>query len=145
MGGPALSTTDERPAGPPYLLDTHIWLWYLVGSERVPDTIRTEIELAVGQSWVSPISVWELGMLHARGRIDLRGGLRTWLDAAMRAFPVQEASLTREVALRSHEIDLGHRDPADHLLAATALVHGLTLLTLDERMAAASWLPTRSA
>lgn len=25
--------------------------------------------------------------------------------------------------MRSHEVQLGHRDPADNLLAATALVH----------------------
>ena len=67
------------------------------------------------------------------------------MEAALTRFPIEEAALTREVALRSGQLDLGHRDPADHLLAATAIVHGLTLLTLDERMAMAPWLPTRSA
>ena len=91
------------------------------------------------------MSVWEIGMLHARGRIDLRGGPRRWVDDALRGFPLQEAALTSDVALRSHELEIGHRDPADHLLAATALVHGLTLITMDERLADAAWLPTRSA
>jgi PIN domain nuclease of toxin-antitoxin system len=84
-------------------------------------------------------------MLHARGRVELAGGLRDWVERALRGFPLGEASLTREVALRSHEIDLGHRDPADHLLAATALVHGLTVMTLDDRLSKATWLPTRGA
>jgi PIN domain nuclease of toxin-antitoxin system len=66
------------------------------------------------------------------------------METALSRFPLTEAALTTEVALRSTEIDLGHGDPADHLLAATALVHGLTLLTLDERLLAADWLPTRS-
>jgi len=78
-------TIQPPPAGPPFLLDTHIWLWHVGGSERLP------------------------------------------------------------VALRAHEIDLGHRDPADHLIAATALVYGLTLMTVDARLVAAPWLPTRSA
>jgi PIN domain nuclease of toxin-antitoxin system len=41
-------------------------------------------------------------------------------------------------------LDLGHRDPADQVLAATALAHGLTLITLDARLTGADWLPTLS-
>ena len=145
MGGTALSSPGEPQPGPPYLLDTHVWLWYVTGSGRLAPTLLTAIDGAVGHLWISPMSVWEIGMLHVRGRIDLQGGPRRWVDAAMRGFPLQEATLTSDVALRSHELNLGHRDPADHLLAATALVHGLTLITLDERLAGAAWLPTLSA
>ncbi|HKZ92131.1 MAG TPA: type II toxin-antitoxin system VapC family toxin [Candidatus Limnocylindrales bacterium] len=139
--------TSEAPsdaAGPHLLLDTHAWLWYLTGSVRLPPELRIAIDAAVGRVWLSPISVWEVGMLHARGRVALRGGTRAWVETALRSFPVHEAALTGEVALRSQELELGHRDPADHLLAATTLVHGLTLVTLDERLTAASWLPTLS-
>ena len=102
------------------------------------------IDEAAGRIWYSPMSVWEIGMLCARGRIDLEGGPRAWLQTALARFPLDEAALTREVALRSSELDLGHRDPVDHLLAATALVHGLTFLTVDERLIGIPWLPTRS-
>lgn len=44
----------------------------------------------------------------------------------------------------SQEIDLGHRDPADHFIAATAIVYELTLLTVDQRLTKARWLTTRS-
>ncbi|CAN5548788.1 type II toxin-antitoxin system VapC family toxin [soil metagenome] len=146
MGSAPLTGSRDRTPDPPheYLLDTHIWLWYVVGSDRLPATLRTTIDASIGHLWISPISVWELGMLHTRGRIELKEGPRRWLDSALSRFPLKEASLTTEVALRSHEVDLGHRDPADHLLAATALVHGLTLVTLDARLAAASWLSTVS-
>jgi PIN domain nuclease of toxin-antitoxin system len=111
----------------------------------LPPRFRIVIDDAIGQLWISPVSVWEVGMLHARGRIDLRGGPRRWVDDALRGFPLQEAALTSDVALRSHDLEIGHRDPADHLLAATALVHGLTLITMDERLADDAWLTTRSA
>jgi PIN domain nuclease of toxin-antitoxin system len=141
VGGPAL--TLERP-GPPYLLDTHVWLWYLGGSDRLPPGLRIAMDAAVGHLWYSPISVWEIGMLEARGTLKLDGGARAWLGTALTRYPLQEAALTREVALRSTELALGHRDPADHVLAATALVHGLTLVTVDERLRGAAWLSTRS-
>ena len=44
----------------------------------------------------------------------------------------------------SNELDLPHRDPADRFLAATALVFGLMLVTLDRRLQMADRLPTYS-
>lgn len=139
MGGAALT------GGPPYLLDTHIWFWYLNGSDRLVPTLRSELALAAGGLWLSPVSVWELGMLHVRGRVRLEPGPRDWIVDALQAMPLTEAPVTTEVALRSNELDLGHRDPADRFLASTALVFGLTLVTADERLLAAHWLPTRAA
>lgn len=146
MGGTPLTQARGHPARPgaPYLLDTHIWVWYVAASERLPRSLRGAIDDASGNVWLSPISVWELGMLHARGRVELEGGPRAWVTRALSRFPLAEASLTTDIALRSHEVDLDHRDPADRLLAASALVHGLTMMTVDERLARASWLPTRS-
>lgn len=131
--------------GPPYLLDTHIWFWYLDGSERLAPTLRTELGATADALWLSPVSAWELGMLHARGRVRLDPDPRGWVTDALRALPLTEAPLTMEVAVRSHELDLGHQDPADRFLASTALVYGLTLVTADERLLGAPWLPTRSA
>jgi PIN domain nuclease of toxin-antitoxin system len=123
-----------------YLLDTHVWFWYLVGSERLPQPLRERIDAAPGDCWLSAVSVWELGLLARRGRVEISGSYRAWVGAAFARLPLQEAPLTREVAIRSLEIDLGHRDPADHFLAATALTHELTLLTADARLAGQEWL-----
>jgi PIN domain nuclease of toxin-antitoxin system len=127
-----------------FLLDTHIWFWYLVGSARLPSGLRQELDRSREACWLSPISVWELGILAARGRVRLQTPLRRWVVQAYAQFPVREAPLNQEVALTSHEITLPHRDPADHFLAATALVYDLTLMTVDSRLTQAAWLPTRS-
>lgn len=127
-----------------FLLDTHIWFWYLVGSDRLPAGLRQELDRSMEACWLSPISVWELGMLAARGRVHLHTNLRQWVARAYAQFPLKEAPLNHEVALTSHEIALPHRDPADHFLAATTLVYDLTLMTVDGRLMQAAWLPTRS-
>ena len=102
-----------------------------MGSSRLPRLIRDLIAHSLEECWVSPISVWELGMLADKGRIRLDREFRDWLGAALEAMPVKDATLTREVALRCGEIELPHRDPADRFLAATAQVYGLTLVTVD--------------
>ncbi len=140
-----MSARPRRTAGPPFLLDTHVWFWYLVGSPRLPEGLHEAVDAALGDLWLSPISVWELGVLDERGRVRLVPDCRSWVEEAFRRLPLEEAALNREVALASREIELAHRDPADRLLAATALVFGLTLLTVDERLTKARGIPTRSS
>ncbi len=127
-----------------YLLDTHVWYWYLVGSERLPDGLRREIDARAEACRLSPISVWELGMLVEQGRVRLDRSYRSWTELASERFPIEEAPLSREIALRSLELELPHKDPADRFLAATALTYELTLLTLDRHLVAAPWLSTQS-
>jgi PIN domain nuclease of toxin-antitoxin system len=140
-----VTARGERPAaGAPYLLDTHIWFWYIVASSRLPSELRAALDADPGERWLSPISIWELGLLEQRGRVRLVGGLRSWTQEALIRLPLKEAELTREAAILSHELDVASDDPADRFLAATALVHDLTLVTVDERLSNASWLRTRS-
>jgi PIN domain nuclease of toxin-antitoxin system len=126
------------------LLDTHIWIWHLAGSERLPSGIKAAILEAAGDCWLSTVSLWELGLLARKGRVELAMDLRSWVDNALHRLPLKEAPLTREVAIKSLEIELPHEDPADHFLAATALVFDLTLATVDRRLLGHSWLPSIS-
>lgn len=125
-----------------YLLDTHVWFWFLTASPRLPNEIRQTIDAYFDECRISVISVWELGMLAEKGRIDLKPSTREWIDVAQEQLPLKEAPLTREVALESLELALPHRDPADRFLAATALVFELTLLTVDRRLLEAKGVPT---
>lgn len=128
------------------LLDTHVWLWYLTGSDRLPAGLRKAIGATAAERWLSPISVWELGWLVRAGRIRLHDDdtYRGWCERALAALPVNEATVSAEVSITAQEMRLGHRDPADHLIAATALVYDLTLLTLDGRLTRISGLKTKS-
>ncbi len=116
------------------LLDTHVWFWFLSGSNRLPSRLRHRISREVDTCWLSPISVWELGLLVARGRIRLDREYRRWLAAASNLLPLRDAPLTRAVALSSNELELPHRDPADRFLVATAQVYDLALATVDSRI-----------
>lgn len=127
-----------------FLLDTHTWVWYVDGVDRLPARLRRLIGRSAGDCWLSPLSIWELGVLEARGRLQLAGGIRDWTERALAEFPLNEAAMVREVGTVATEIFFPHRDPVDHLLAATALVYDLTLLTLDRNLTRARGLKTRS-
>lgn len=125
-----------------YLLDTHVWLWYAAGSPDLPRSLREALDDGAGKCWLSPISLWEVGMLAKKGRIRPRGSTSKWIEEYLNAVPVREAGVNFEVAKTVEGLDLPHGDPADHLIAATALVYELTLVTLDQNLVDAAWLPT---
>lgn len=123
------------------LLDTHVWYWYVSGSRDLPGSLRDAVDDALGLCWLSPISVWELGVLVTKGRIRLDLDYERWIRLAFTGFPVREAPINFEVAQKVRGLDLEHGDPGDRFLAATALVYDLTLVTMDHRFIAAG-LPT---
>jgi PIN domain nuclease of toxin-antitoxin system len=115
-----------------FLLDTHIWLWTLQDVGRLGEGVRQAIRNPENERWLSPISVWEVLILHDKGRIRLAGDLRDWV--AKSTAPFLEAPLTHEIVRISHLLPLPHRDPADRFLAATAKVLDLTLVTADANL-----------
>lgn len=84
---------------------------------------------------VSVISVWEVGMLEAKGRIELFMPCDEWIRRALATPGLALAPLTPEIALDSTRLpgDL-HGDPADHILVATARRMGARILTKDRRL-----------
>lgn len=116
------------------LLDTHIWLWAVGDPERLSPGIRSLIESETSELFVSPISVWEIGLLADRDRLALQPDPEGWFRRALLRFPIVEAPLTFEVSRAVRWLDLPHRDPADRFLAATAQVYGLTLVTSDAQL-----------
>jgi PIN domain nuclease of toxin-antitoxin system len=127
------------------LLDTHVWVWSLLEPNRLAAKVRRRLENGADSLWLSPISVWEACLLAERGRLQLDRPAAAWVDAALQAAPVRDAPLTRQVAVESRAVVIGHEDPADRFLAASALVHGLTLVTADRRLLAARAVPTLAA
>jgi PIN domain nuclease of toxin-antitoxin system len=128
------------------LLDTHIWIWSELAPERISSRVQRELSSPQNQLWLSPVSVWELSLLVQKGRISLHEEFDRWLGRMLFAAPLHEAQVTHDVAIESHHIQLPHRDPADHLIVATARVMDLTLVTADDRlMRSKQWkvLPNR--
>lgn len=123
------------------LLDTHIWLWNSLAPDRLSHRVDRAINDARNELWVSPLTIWEIVLLHEKGRLKLAAGPESWVQKAMSLAPLHEAPLTHEIALATRSIGLPHRDPTDRLLLATALVHGLTLVTADHSLGRSKQVP----
>jgi PIN domain nuclease of toxin-antitoxin system len=111
------------------LLDTHVVHWWSAESKRVSTRATKALEQA-DELVVAAITWYELAWLARHERIVLNVPIRTWLEglaAQLRTIGVNPAVADTAVALSSSFPG----DPADRLIYATAVEHGLKLVTKD--------------
>jgi len=120
-----------------YLLDTHAWLWSVLDDPRLSRRARAALNgvSSADRAGIAAISLKEASWHLAHGRIvvDARfGPWPLWLRSAASLSYLEVLPLTVDVAIESEELGGGFPvDPADRLIAATARVHDLTLITAD--------------
>lgn len=112
------------------LLDTHIFLWYITGDERVSPYMRRAVEDSEA-AYLSVVSLWEATIKYQLGKLPLPEPPHPWLSVqreqhGIESLPLDEASVARLGSLAPH-----HRDPFDRILVCQALEHGLSIVTVD--------------
>lgn len=122
----------------PIICDTHILLFWADAPQRLSAAARNALDqdLSTGQLACCDISLWEIAMLQARGRINRPADLSitAYLDDIVLAMGLTVLPITPTIAERAQHPDFLHGDPADRLIAATALVHKAPLVTADEKL-----------
>jgi PIN domain nuclease of toxin-antitoxin system len=116
------------------LLDTHLLAWAVDDSKLRSRTAASAIRRArrAGGVAVAAITVWELASLLAQGKLPVYGNIESSLRLLLEGVTVRP--ITPEIAALATQFpDDYPRDPADHLIGATARAEGLTLLTRDQR------------
>lgn len=116
------------------LLDTHAWVWWVARDAQLSASATAAIS-ADGRPAIAAITLWEVAMLVEKGRVRLNLNLAEWLRMATSGSGVAVLPITTEIAARTTRLGADfHGDPADRLIVATALEHGLTVITKDDRI-----------
>jgi PIN domain nuclease of toxin-antitoxin system len=119
------------------LLDTHAILWLAQIPELLSDGATEAISSARQEDGlaIADKSLWELAMLISRGRVGVRTSMRDFLEAVEQNFAV--LPITSAIAERATKFSNRYpNDPADRLIGATAIAHGIKLVTKDEAIRA---------
>lgn len=115
------------------LLDTHIWVWWVMGDSRLDPAVRAVLDARVPDPiYLSAFSCWEVVKLDERGRITLPKEVGPWLREAT-AYPrLVVVPVSTDVVVALAELPPGlHRDPADQMIVATARLLDVPLVTVD--------------
>lgn len=118
----------------PLLLDTHALLWWQADGRRLSAKARRAIERA-DTLLVSPVSIWETGMLLAKGRVRLDRDLHAWTQDLYGDDRIREAPLSPHAAAAAALLGEDFPgDPADRFLYTTAQGLFAALVTKDQRI-----------
>ncbi|TVQ68884.1 MAG: PIN domain-containing protein [Balneolaceae bacterium] len=119
------------------LLDTHVWLWWLIGDGALRAMERNRLdELASRQRLaISWASVWEAEILEAKGRIQLLPDFESWIRIATDQSVCRVIPVDMDLVIAQRKLPPAfHQDPADRLITATAMLAGWPLATHDQRI-----------
>ena len=117
------------------VLDTHIWVWWVDGNQRLTQQHGEWIQQYQSQGLgVSIFSCWEVAKLVENNKLVLSRSVSEWLEVAL-AYPgVQLLNLTLPIVVESTQLIDFHRDPADQIIVATARIYNCPLLTVDAKI-----------
>lgn len=110
------------------LLDTHIFLWYLAASRKLPKSVSNRIG-AADVVFISAASIWEASIKIRQGRLKASADD---LVAGIASSGFIELPITARHSALAASLPEYHRDPFDRMLIAQAMAEPLRLLTADE-------------
>lgn len=110
-----------------YLLDTHVFLWWLAGDKRLKDSWREVIGNPSVIIFVSVVTAWEMSLKLKTGKLRLKQSLAAYF----RDFDFKLLAIELEHVLTFHKLPLHHKDPFDRMLIAQTKVEECTFITDD--------------
>lgn len=112
---------------PRYLIDTHILIWWLEGSDRLPHNLQDILRSGANAIFLSAGAVWEIAIKRSLGRLDVPDDLETILgEESIDVLPITAAHALAVADLPRH-----HGDPFDRIQVAQARIEGMTLISCD--------------
>ncbi|MGK9054664.1 type II toxin-antitoxin system VapC family toxin [Neorhizobium petrolearium] len=116
------------------LLDSHLLVWLVGASDRLPPEAREIIENVDNDIFFSSASIWELSIKYSSGKIGLELPPRM-LHRVLIESDFKELAVTASHALEVDMLQPIHKDTFDRILIAQAMWEGMLLLTSDETIA----------
>jgi PIN domain nuclease of toxin-antitoxin system len=115
-----------------FLLDTHVFLWFLSGDARLSATWRDTIRQPHHEVYLSVVSLWETIIKYSVGKLPLPEPPERYLPVQRERHRIANLPLDEGSVRRLGTLPAIHRDPFDRMLICQALEHTLTIITVDE-------------
>ncbi|NIM12109.1 MAG: PIN domain-containing protein [Candidatus Aminicenantes bacterium] len=114
-----------------YLLDTHVFLWWIKDSPRLSQNIKDIIKNKKNTLFLSAASIWEMMVKSKLRKLDLPDNPKGFIKEHLNINAVDILNITMEHSFEIYNLPEIHKDPFDRMLVAQAKVDKLTILTSD--------------
>jgi PIN domain nuclease of toxin-antitoxin system len=117
------------------LLDTHSFLWAVIEPQRLSVKVREAITDSTNQVLISTVSLWEISLKFALGKLKLTGGSPEDLVAASQKMGLGLVAPSAEESAGFHRLPRAvHKDPFDRMLIWQCLKNQWALVTRDRAL-----------
>ena len=116
------------------LLDTHIFLWFILDDERLPELMRASIEAESNEVFLSTVSVWEIAIKYQLNRLPLPKPPGIYIPEQRATNRIQSLPLDEASAVHLQQLPPYHSDPFDRMLICQAITHDLMLVSVDGKI-----------
>ena len=117
-----------------YLLDTHGFLWAVLGDPRLSQSAADLIDDPGIQVYVSLVSLWEIAIKSSIGKLTFTLPVDTFLRLHLSGSGIDVLHPTLDDVLHVASLPLHHRDPFDRLLVAQSLTQNMPLISADAQL-----------
>ena len=113
------------------LLDTHVFLWWIMDDPRLSAKAREMIAAPETIVYVSAATVWEIAVKSQIGKLSLAQPVKQYIPTQMTTNGFIDLPITLDHALHIHSLPLHHRDPFDRMLVAQSQLEDMPILSAD--------------
>jgi PIN domain nuclease of toxin-antitoxin system len=106
-------------------------LWIIADSEELSPRVRELFANPGNEIFLSAVSVWELSVKHALGKLPLPSSLDRFVVEQRERHRIAALPLDEQAVVHLHKLPALHRDPFDRMLVCQAIEHDCVLLTPD--------------
>jgi PIN domain nuclease of toxin-antitoxin system len=113
------------------LLDTHAFLWFIMGSPNLSPRARSLVEDGANESFLSVAGLWEIAIKSSLGKLTLSAPFDALIPQQLALNGIELLAVEVAHAALVSALPFHHRDPFDRLLVAQATVEGMPVVSVD--------------
>ncbi|MCF6299666.1 MAG: type II toxin-antitoxin system VapC family toxin [Proteobacteria bacterium] len=118
------------------ICDTHVLIFWVDNPDRLSEKAKTAFERALKSKSLacSDISLWEISMLFKANKLRNDISAEQYMQDIILTLSLKVLPITAKIAVTSQQDIFIHKDPADKLIAATAIVNNSPLISADSKL-----------
>lgn len=117
-----------------FLLDTHIFLWWITASQLLSQTARDIISDGNSELYWSTASSWEVAIKYKIGRLPLPEVPELFIPTELAKNRIDSLPIVNDHSFRAGQLPAHHRDPFDRMIIAQAQIENMEIITSDRQM-----------
>jgi PIN domain nuclease of toxin-antitoxin system len=114
-----------------YLIDTHIFLWFVESSVKLSQKAKSIIEDKKSEIFISIASLWEISIKTSIGKLQIKGTFDS-IESDLQDNSIEILPVTFAHTVENNQLPFHHRDPFDRIIVSQAIIENMDFISSDD-------------